>query len=125
MPPACITAPPVLQSVATPSRISMRPLLLAPSQTLITSGLFHPRNKAIAHADYMIAFTFGRHGPPDDSGTRYTWNLCKGKKKMHCTLPRLDAGFRRELSCPDQHPMEHLLRAKGVEMEEKEKERVA
>jgi hypothetical protein len=48
-------------------------------------GMF-VRNKKVAQADEMLAYTFGIGDEPDDGGTRDTWNKCQGKK-THITLP--------------------------------------
>lgn len=45
---------------------------------------FHSRNKYVAKSDYVLAFTFGKNYP-EDGGTKYTWDLCKGKK-FHISL---------------------------------------
>jgi DNA helicase II / ATP-dependent DNA helicase PcrA len=48
-------------------------------------GMF-ARNKRVAQADRMLAYTFGLGDAPADGGTRNTWDQCKGTK-THITLP--------------------------------------
>ena len=45
---------------------------------------FFPRNNQIAKAPYLIAFSWGV-SKPEEGGTKYTWNKCKGKK-VHISL---------------------------------------
>ena len=44
---------------------------------------FHNRNNLVAKSDYILAFSTGNN-EPDTSGTKYTWNKCKGEKIFVC-----------------------------------------
>lgn len=48
---------------------------------------FHERNKQVAKADYMLAFTAG-DTEPLAGGTKHTWSLCTGQK-VHIGLASL------------------------------------
>lgn len=44
------------------------------------------RNRKVAQADAMLAYTFGRGPEPADGGTKNTWGLCNGIR-VHVPLP--------------------------------------
>lgn len=44
------------------------------------------RNRKVAKAEQMLAYTFGQGDAPDDGGTKHTWELCRGVKH-HVSLP--------------------------------------
>ncbi len=46
------------------------------------------RNRRVATADFLFAYTFGTGDIPADGGTRDTWNVCTGVR-VHIPLPRL------------------------------------
>lgn len=48
------------------------------------AGMF-ARNKKVAKADMLIAYTFGRNNEPADGGTKNTWDMCKGER-IHVSL---------------------------------------
>lgn len=49
-------------------------------------GGFKSRNLAVADTDALLAFTFGKGGPPTDSGTAHTWRASKAKARAHISL---------------------------------------
>ena len=44
------------------------------------------RNRKVAQAEEMLAYTFGEGVVPADGGTQNTWNQCRGTK-THISLP--------------------------------------
>ncbi len=50
---------------------------------------FHQRNDQVALSSTVIAFSWSKgDSPPEDGGTRYTWDKAKGKK-IHVSLSSL------------------------------------
>jgi len=47
---------------------------------------FHARNKVIAQAEFMIAFTWGEGDYPAKGGTSHTWKHCRSTSKTHISL---------------------------------------
>lgn len=50
-------------------------------------GGMYARNKLVAQADQLFAYTFGKDSQPADGGTSNTWKMCKGER-VHISLPR-------------------------------------
>ena len=50
---------------------------------------FHARNREVAKAEYLIAFTFGTGQEPAGGGTLHTWKCARGRK-VHLSLPALE-----------------------------------
>jgi hypothetical protein len=53
---------------------------------VLTYNDFFARNRQVAKAERMIAFTFGEGPTPKEGGTKYTWDRCTSKDKIHVTL---------------------------------------
>jgi len=57
--------------------------------TLVTHNGFHKRNDHVARSQYLLAFSWGQSdSPPEDGGTRYTWDKGTGRK-THISLWKL------------------------------------
>lgn len=59
-------------------------VMVATGRTTVIHG-FHERNKFVAQAEYLLAYTWGEGGLPMDGGTSHTWGLCTGQR-LHVPL---------------------------------------
>lgn len=77
---------------------SRRQIILVSQQEKV-DGSFEPeapgyaamfaRNRKVAQAEGMLAYTFGSGDIPADGGTKNTWDLCQSSRKVHVPLPIL------------------------------------